>query len=71
MGAKSLLVGGLISIGIGLVLLLFVMFYYPTGESSWGGVGVLLISVIFGLLGLLLLLIGLLLRLREKRMEKL
>ncbi|EZH65327.1 hypothetical protein DH09_16970 [Bacillaceae bacterium JMAK1] len=45
---------GVISIIIGLALFLYVLFYYPVGdESSWGGLGFLVASVFFGVLGLI------------------
>lgn len=47
------------------------MFYYPTGDNNtWAGVGILLLSVITGLIGILLSTIGLFMRLREKHLEK-
>lgn len=56
---------------ISLFLLIFVMFYYPTGDdNTWAGVGILLLSVIIGLIGVLLSTIGLFMRLREKHLEK-
>ncbi|MCM2676615.1 hypothetical protein [Alkalicoccobacillus plakortidis] len=52
---------GIVSIFIGIAFFLAVVLIYPLGnESSWGGMGILVISAIFGIGGLLLIIMKIL-----------
>ncbi|WYP27198.1 hypothetical protein NSQ54_03525 [Alkalihalobacillus sp. FSL W8-0930] len=71
MKSKPLILSGFMTIVVSLALLLFVVYYYPTGsDNTWGGIGILLISLILGLVGLLIITIGSVVILREKHLEK-